>query len=105
MSIRLSLGRFLIKTDYVSAGIAKSGGDFWGVFADFLHDLASVGDYQFERFGDAVDHDVQQQAWLFGGRAAQHPRSAHFADAIVEGGGAVAALPDVPAKNLFVKLG
>ena len=97
--------RFLVQPDYVAARIAEAGGDFGGVGAEGLHDLAAGGDDGVQGGGHAIHHDVEQQAGLGGGRASEDPGAADFAGGVVKGGGAISALADVPAEGAAVELG
>src|SRR5216684_4269458 len=56
--------RLLIKADDVSRRIAKSRGDLRRVHPDRLHDLAAVSNDRLDGRGNAVNHDVDQQARL-----------------------------------------
>src|SRR5689334_2764050 len=98
-------GWLLIKSDDVSARVAKPRRDLRCVRAYRLNDLASVGFHQLNRRGYAVHHHVHQQAWLLRRRTLEHPRSAHLARRIIKSGAAVAARPDIPSENAFVELG
>lgn len=95
----------LIEAENVAAGIAEAGGDFWGVCADGLGDFAAVGGDGDDGGGHVVNHDVNHQAGSCGWGAIEGPDAADFADAVVEGDGAVAAFANVPAKNFFVEGG
>src|SRR5205807_1819754 len=53
----------------------------------------------------AVDHDVDEKARRWRGRASQYPGAAHFPDAVVKGGAAIAALSDVPAEGPLIEVG
>src|SRR6266850_3187319 len=95
--------RLLIKADDISCRITKSRGYLRCVHTDRLHNRASVSNDGVDGCGYAVNHDVDQEAGLRRRSAAEHPCSAHLAHRVVKGGTAVAALPDLPSENLFVK--
>jgi hypothetical protein len=92
-------GRVLVEADDVSARIAEPGGDFGGVGADRLHDFAAMGYNGVNSGGHTINHDVKEEAGLSRGRAAEHPRAAHFAGGIVKSGAAVAALATFQPKT------
>jgi hypothetical protein len=64
-----------------------------------------VCDDEVDGRGDAVDHDVDQQAELRRRRPTNDPRAAHLARRIVERGVTVAAPPDAPAEYRVVEGG
>jgi hypothetical protein len=74
-------GGLLVEADHVGAGVAEAGGDFGGVGADGLDDLASMGYDRVNGCGYAVHHDVNEEAGVCGGWATEDPRAADFADA------------------------
>src|SRR6185503_13388493 len=96
--------RLLIKAEHVSRRIAESHCDFRRVHADRLDDLAAIGDDSIGCRSNTVNHDVDQDAGLSGRPPAGYPGTAHFAHGIVKRDTAVAALSDLPAKNLLVKI-
>ena len=49
---------FLIKAEYVSRRIAEVRGYLRGVHADWLHELAAVGNHGCNCGGNTVNHDV-----------------------------------------------
>jgi hypothetical protein len=92
-------GGLLVEADHVAAGVAEAGGDFGGVDADGLDDLASMGYDRVNGCGYAVHHDVNEEAGVCGGWATEDPRAADFAERIVKGGAAIAALRMVQPKT------
>src|SRR6185369_9217398 len=97
------LTRFLVEPEYVAAGIAKACRDLGRVTADRLHDLAAVGDDLLDRRGDAIDHDVDENADLARRWSARLPGPAHFSDAVVERGATVAARSHAPPEHGLVE--
>jgi hypothetical protein len=95
----------LIEAQDVAGGVAETGGDFGSVGANGLYDFAAVSDYGLYGFRDAVDHDVDEQAGSWRGRALEYPGSTDFVDRIVEGEVAVATLADVPSEDSVVEVG
>src|SRR5207253_9757264 len=70
-----------------------------------LHDLAAVCNDRINGRGDAINHDVDQQAHLYHWFPAEHPSAAHFANRIIKGNCPVAAGPGIPTEDLFVEVG
>jgi hypothetical protein len=97
--------RLLIKTDYISRRIAESRSDFRRVHADRLHELAAIGNNGVNGHGDTVNHNVDQQTGLLHRLPTDYPCAADFAHRVVKSSAAVVALSDLPAENLFVKIG
>src|SRR5437879_1286154 len=87
------------------ARVAEPRSDLGSIRADRLDDLAPIRGDRVNGRGYAVDHDVDQKAWLGCGRAPEYPGAAHLAGRIVKGGTAIAALPDVPAEDPPVEIG
>src|SRR5262249_12939297 len=82
-----------------------SGGNLGSVNSDRLDNRATVRDDPVESRRDAVDHDVQEQAGLSGGRAIGKPGSADFTRGVVVRRAAVTALPGGPAKHGSIESG
>jgi hypothetical protein len=59
---RASSGRVLVEADHVSSRVAEPRSDLGRIRADWLDDLASVGDDGANRCGHAIHHDVKQNA-------------------------------------------
>src|SRR4051812_2355743 len=95
--------RLLIQAENISHRIGKSRSNFRCIGADWLRNPSAARSYSGNGFGDAVDHDVDQQAHLRHRFAMQNPRTADLADAIVECDAPIAAGPDVPTENLSVE--
>src|SRR5205807_1913125 len=89
----------------VSCGIAEPRGYLGRVRADWLHELASVGNDGVHGRGHAINHDVEEQARFGRRRPAGHPRAAHFAGRVIECGVTIAPLPEPPAENPAVEVG
>src|SRR4051812_31042272 len=93
----------LIQAENISGRVGKSRSNFRCVGANWLRDLSAAGSYSRNGFGDAINHDVDQQPNLRHWFAMQNPRAADLADAIVECDAPIAARPDVPTENLPVE--
>jgi hypothetical protein len=61
---------------------SRKRGDLGFVGADRLDNLAAVREHCLDGVVDAVDHDGEEQPWLFGGWSADHPGPADLADAL-----------------------
>src|SRR5207244_7549803 len=61
-------GRLLVEANHISTGVTEPRSDLGRVPADRLHDLAPIGDDHVNSGGDAIDHEVIQQAGLRGRR-------------------------------------
>src|SRR5216684_1403201 len=85
--------------------IAEACGDLRRVRADRLDDLTPVGDDQINGGSHTIDHHVHKKSGCQGGWASEDPSAAHFAGGVVKGDVAIAAFPDFPAEDAFVKLG
>ncbi len=94
----------LIEAEHVSGGVAESCGDLGCVSADRLRDLAAVCDDEVQSGRGAVDHNVNHKTGRGGGRTSEDPGTADFADSVIERDAAVAAFPDIPAKDFSVEL-
>src|SRR5437660_11983879 len=57
----------------------------------------------FDGVGNAVNHDVDQEARLRRRWTSSHPSAAYFAHGIVKGDAPIAAGSDLPSENLSVK--
>src|SRR5262249_6247388 len=97
--------RLLVEADHIAARIEKARGDLGRIRADRLHDFRSRGGNSFYGFGHAVDHDVDHESRLRGGRTAQHPCAAYLACRVIKRDAAISAAADVPPKETLVKLG
>src|SRR5215472_2948726 len=95
---------FLIETNDITAGIAKPGRDFGRIGPDGLHDLPTGGDDRADGRFDAIDHDVDHEAWGGQGRAPQHPGAADLAGCVVKRGAAIGSLANIPAEGLAIEL-
>src|SRR5215831_17935417 len=94
----------LVEPDYISLRIMKPGGDLGSVYAQRLHDLAPDSDDPCQRIGYIVNHYIKQKAELLRRPPSQDPRAAYFADGVVKGDAAIAALAYLPAEDLLIKL-
>src|SRR6202022_1026854 len=93
----------LVDAEDIAGGVAEVCGDLAGVASDGLYDLSSQGGDCIAGGGDAVDHDVDEEARGGGGRPLEGPGAADLADGVVEGEAAVAAVPKAPAEGLPVE--
>ena len=80
----------LVEGDDVAGRVAEARG-LGCVHADRLYDMAAMCEHCLDAIGDAVDHDVEEQPWLFGRCSAGHPCTAYLAEAVIESEGSVAA--------------
>src|SRR6185295_3696535 len=96
---------FLIESDDVPARIAEPRRDFRRINTEGLDDSTPGRDNGLHGGLDAIHHDVEEQAGCRRRWAADNPGSAHFAGRIVECGGSVTPLANVPAKHLRIELG
>src|ERR1044072_3221481 len=102
-SIFSAAGWLLIQTENISGRVGEAGRDFRRIATNRLDDgPACRSDLIYGR-SDAVDHDVDQQPDIGHRLAIQPPGAADFTDAIIESLAAVAARPDVPAKNFLIE--
>jgi hypothetical protein len=99
----ISVAGLLVEAEDVPGWIPEPRGDLWCVDADRLDDLAAVGEDCFDRRGNAVDHDVDQQTWLGRRRSTVHPSSAHLTRTVVESGVSITPLSDLPAEDCLVE--
>ena len=63
-SLRRSIGRLLVQTDYIAARVPESCCNLGRVRSDRLHNLAAVSDDCVDGRGDTVAHYVNQEAGL-----------------------------------------
>src|SRR6266705_2498649 len=96
---------FLVQAQHISRRITEPCCNLGSITPDWLHDLTAVRLDCFDSGGDAVNHDVDQQAGLGHRLPAQEPCTAHFAYRVIKSDSSIAARPDLPIKTFLVKSG
>src|SRR5437773_6545178 len=95
----------LVQAQYISRRVTEPCRNLGSISADWLHDLPAVCFDRLDGGGDAVNHDVDQQAGFGHRLSAQDPGTAHFAYRVIKGDSSIAARPELPIKTLLVKSG
>jgi hypothetical protein len=93
-----------VEPDHISAGITEARRNLGRIGADWLHDLATLGDDGIDSRRNTVTPDIDQQPWSACRRSASYPSATHCPSGIVERCGAITPLPKSPIKDFFVEL-
>src|SRR6266699_2859929 len=95
----------LVQAQQIFRRVTEPCRNLGSISADWLHDLTAVCFDRLNGGGDAVNHDVDQQAGFGHRLSAQDPCTAHFTYRVIKGDGSIAARPKLPIKTFLVKSG
>src|SRR5580700_6547949 len=104
-SSQVTSPRLLINPHHVPARVAKPRRNLRSIPADSLHNLSAVRDNHLNRHIRVLHPEIHHQSWHRCRRTPRHKSAAHFPDTVVKRSRPIPALPDLPAKHVFVEVG